>query len=126
MTRKREWVDVLANALFKDAVYLFVCLLEIFRAALLIEINAEQALNDGVERAVIALGVDIPAVERAAVKFVGVLDMLDKRIPVKRNTKLLLEELDGGLNLVNAKLLGRGIIVHKRRCERMNRFFAVV
>ena len=95
MTRKREWVNVLAHALFKDAVYLFVCLLEIFRAALLIEINAEQALNDGVERAVIALGVDIPAVERAAVKFVGVLDMLDKRIPVKRNTKLLLEKFDG-------------------------------
>ena len=95
MTRKREWVDVLAHALFKYLIYLFVGLLEIFRSALLIEINAEQALNDGVERAVIALGVDIPAVERAAVKFVGILDMLDKRIPVKRNTKLLLEKFDG-------------------------------
>ena len=95
MTRKRERVDVLANTLFKDAVYLFVCLLEIFRSALLIEINAEQALDDGVERAVIALGLDIPAVERAAAEFVCVLDMLDKRIPVKRNAELLLEKFDG-------------------------------
>ena len=62
VTRERERVDVLAHALLKDLVDLFIGLLEVLCAALLIEIDAEQTLNDGVERAVIALRVDIPAV----------------------------------------------------------------
>ena len=46
VTRERERVDVLAHALFKDLVYLLIGLLEILRAALLIEVDAEQTLDD--------------------------------------------------------------------------------
>ena len=52
--------------------------------------------------------------------------MLDEGIPVKRDAELLLEKLYRRIYLVNAELLGRGIIVHKRRGERMHGLLAVV
>ena len=125
VARVREGVDVFAHTFVKDARDLARSLEEVLVAALLIEVDAEQALTDGVERAVVRLGIDVPALGLLAVELVGVFNVLDERVPVERLVELILEEVDGLVHLVHAELLAGRVVIHERGRERMHGLFAV-
>ena len=125
VARVREGVDVFAHTFVKDARDLARGLEEVLVAALLVEVDAKQPLAHGVERAVVRLGIDVPALGLLAVELVGVFDVLDERVPVERLVELLFEEVDGVVHLVHAELLAGRVVVHERGRERMHGLLAV-
>ena len=119
-------LNVAPDALFEDLQDLFVRLEEILIAALLVEIDAPHALHDGVHGAVVRVGIDVPALERAAVEGVRVLDVLLEGVPVEFAAELLFEKLDRVVDLVHAELPRRRVVVHERHRERVHGLLAVV
>ena len=81
-------------------------------AALLVEIDAVHGKAHGIERGVGGGGTDVPALQLLPVYLVGGLAVSGKGVPVKLAAELLLHKINGLINLMDAQLLGGGVIIH--------------
>ena len=112
-----EGLDVVLQALFKVLPDLLRLALKVLIRALLVHVDAPEALRAAVEGDVVALCVDVPLVRLVDVELIEVAHALGKGVPVELLAELLFQEPDGGVYLVHAQLLGRRVVVHKRRDE---------
>lgn len=117
VTRVGYCVYAAFDALIEELEYLGALLVEVFVCALLVEVDAEEALADAVHAYGVRGGVYVPALELFARDLVYSLQALGEGVPVEFLAQLFFQESYSLAELVHGKLLRRRVIVHERRDE---------